>query len=309
MVPGHLVPHNWSPIDWSLWTNSPQPISPHGQTVPNQFCPHGQMVPKNLVPMDKWSPTNLVPLDKWSLEYSVCPGGQAVMIWKYGTKLVGDHLSMETKCLGIICPWGPNVWRPFVHGDQLWWGPFVQGDQIGWEPFVHGDQIFGTTCPCGQEVGDQKSGDQMGSGPNESQPIIAILNFFNHSRSQFGKMGMEFFFPNLKYFRMILPSSTMYKVSLFSEGFLCHISKLLSKITVRQLVNQNRNDLGQWFGSIVWRQKHLLRISRLYSYYLHNDFEIKTEWLSLHLIVSTGGTRAAALGAIVSKILVGNGGG
>ena len=23
MVPGHLVPHNWSPIDWSLSTNGP----------------------------------------------------------------------------------------------------------------------------------------------------------------------------------------------------------------------------------------------------------------------------------------------
>ena len=57
MVPGHLVPHNWSPIDWSLWTNGPQPIqSPwtngpqkfglRGQMVPNQFGPHGQMVPR-----------------------------------------------------------------------------------------------------------------------------------------------------------------------------------------------------------------------------------------------------------------------
>ena len=53
----HLVHHNWSPIDWSLWTNGPQPIqSPwtncpqkigrHGQMVPNQFGPHGQMVPR-----------------------------------------------------------------------------------------------------------------------------------------------------------------------------------------------------------------------------------------------------------------------
>ena len=37
--------------------------------------------------MDKWSPTNLVPLDKWSLEYSVCPGGQAVGIRKYGDRI------------------------------------------------------------------------------------------------------------------------------------------------------------------------------------------------------------------------------
>ena len=89
--------HIWSPDIWSPIIG-PQLIGPSGQTVPNQFCPHGQMVPKNLVPLDKWSPTNLVPLDKWYLEYSVCPGGQAVMIWKYG--------------------------------DQIGWGPCVQGDQI-----------------------------------------------------------------------------------------------------------------------------------------------------------------------------------
>ena len=34
------------------------------------------------------------------------------------------------------------------------------GDQIGWGPFVHGDRKFG----------DRKFRDQMGSGPNESQP-------------------------------------------------------------------------------------------------------------------------------------------
>ena len=78
-------------------------------------------------------------MDKLSLEYSVCPGGQAVMIWKYGTKLVGDHLSMGTKFLGTICPWGQN-----------------------W---------LGTVCPegpinLGPIVGDQMSGDRMCSGPN-----------------------------------------------------------------------------------------------------------------------------------------------
>ena len=31
----HLVPHNGSPIDWSLWTNGPQKFGPHGQMVPN----------------------------------------------------------------------------------------------------------------------------------------------------------------------------------------------------------------------------------------------------------------------------------
>ena len=48
MVPKHLVPHNWSTIDWSPWTNGP-----HGKMVSNQFGP----------------------LDKWSLVYSVCPWG------------------------------------------------------------------------------------------------------------------------------------------------------------------------------------------------------------------------------------------
>ena len=73
--------------------------------------------------MYKWSPTNLVPLDKWSLEYSVCPWGQAVGIQKYGdqigwgpnwlgTKLVGDHLSMGTKFLWTNCG-GPNVSQPY----------------------------------------------------------------------------------------------------------------------------------------------------------------------------------------------------
>jgi hypothetical protein len=30
---------------------------------------------------------------------------------------------------------------------------------------------MGIVCPGGQKVGDQKSRDQMGSGPNTSQPI------------------------------------------------------------------------------------------------------------------------------------------
>ena len=30
---------------------------------------------------------------------------------------------------------------------------------------------MGIVCPGGQEVGDRKSGDQMGSGPNASQPF------------------------------------------------------------------------------------------------------------------------------------------
>jgi hypothetical protein len=122
--------HIWSLDIWSP-TIGPQLIGPSGQMVPNQFCPHGQMVPKNLVPLDKWSPTKLVPLEKWSLEYSICLGVQAVMIWKYGdqigwgpfvtgTKFDGDRLSRGTKLLGTICPWGLNFRGPFVHGDRKW---------------------------------------------------------------------------------------------------------------------------------------------------------------------------------------------
>ena len=33
-----------------------------------------------------------------------------------------------------------------------------------------GTNFLGTICPWGQEVGDRKSGDQMGSGLNELQP-------------------------------------------------------------------------------------------------------------------------------------------
>ena len=66
------------------------------------------------------------------------------------------------------------------YGDQIGWGPFVRGDQnfgdhlsMGTE--FDGDRLssginfMGIICPGGQEVGDRKSGDQMGSGPNVSQ--------------------------------------------------------------------------------------------------------------------------------------------
>ena len=37
-----------------------------------------------------------------------------------------------------------------------------------------GTEFFGTICPGGQEVGDRKSWDQMGSGLNESQPQLKV---------------------------------------------------------------------------------------------------------------------------------------
>ena len=68
-----------------------------------------------------------------------------------GTKLAGDHLSMGTEFFGTICPGGPEV--------------------------------RGTGCPggpnvWGQDVGDRKSGDQMGSGPIALQPCHLIYAFY-----------------------------------------------------------------------------------------------------------------------------------
>ena len=38
-----------------------------------------------------------------------------------------------------------------------------------------GTEFWGIICPWGQKVGDQKSGDQMGSGPNELQPTYQAM--------------------------------------------------------------------------------------------------------------------------------------
>ena len=70
------------------------------------------------------------------------------------------------------------------YGDQISWGPFVLVDQIfgdhlsmgtnyDWDRLSRGTKLdgdhlsmgtefVGTICPWGQEVGDRKSGDQMG---------------------------------------------------------------------------------------------------------------------------------------------------
>ena len=74
---------------------------------------------------------------------------------KMGTKLVGDHLSRGTKLVG----------------DRLYRGTKLFGDELSM-----GTEFFGTICSWGQEVGDRKSGDQMGSGPNELQPKVALLS-------------------------------------------------------------------------------------------------------------------------------------
>ena len=135
----------WSPAIWTP-TIGPQLIGSSGQT--------------NSVPMDKWSPTNLLPcqmvpnqfglLYKWSLEYSDCPERKAVGIQKSGDQM----------------GWGPFFRRNQIVRDHLTMGTKFDGDNLS-----RGINIMGIICPGGQEVGDRKSGDQMSSGPNVSQPF------------------------------------------------------------------------------------------------------------------------------------------
>ena len=40
-----------------------------------------------------------------------------------------------------------------------------------------GPNWLGIICPGGHEVGDQKSGDQTGSRPNELQPLTSFAVF------------------------------------------------------------------------------------------------------------------------------------
>ena len=46
------------------------------------------------------------------------------------------------------------------------------GTEFDGDRLSRGINFMGIVCPGGQEVGDQKSGDQMGSGPNASQPLL-----------------------------------------------------------------------------------------------------------------------------------------
>ena len=73
-----------------------------------------------------------------------------------------------------------------VHGDQIFWdhlsiGTKFDGDCLSRGTKLVGDHLskgtkfLGTICPWGQKVGDQKSGDQIGSGPNESQPFLNFI--------------------------------------------------------------------------------------------------------------------------------------
>jgi len=78
-------------------------------------------------------PNQFGPRDKWSLEYSVCPGRQAVGIQKYGDQIgwgpnwlgikSGDHFSRGTGSPRI--KW---VWDQMRRGQNFrFWGIFLAG--------------------------------------------------------------------------------------------------------------------------------------------------------------------------------------
>ena len=118
-----------------------------------------------------WSPwTNglqpSVPLDKWSLEYSICPWGQAVGIRKYGDRI---------------------GWGPFVHGDQSFGDHLSVGTEFVGDHLSRGINFIGIVCPGGQSVRDRKYWDQMDLGPNASQSI-----FYHPKIKQFFEVGMLF---------------------------------------------------------------------------------------------------------------------
>ena len=76
-------------------------------------------------------------------------GRQAVGIQKYGNQI---------------------GWGPFVHGDPIFWDHLSRGTKFDGDHLSRGINLMGIVCPGGHEVGDWKSGYQMGSGPNASQP-------------------------------------------------------------------------------------------------------------------------------------------
>ena len=49
------------------------------------------------------------------------------------------------------------------------------GTEFDGDHLSRGINLMGIVCPGGQEVGDLKSGDQMGSGPNALQPSVYLL--------------------------------------------------------------------------------------------------------------------------------------
>ena len=59
------------------------------------------------------------------------------------------------------------------------------GTEFVGDHLSEGIDFMGIVCPGGQEVGDWKSGDQMGSGPNASKSILVLLMVRNVLPIQF----------------------------------------------------------------------------------------------------------------------------
>ena len=77
-------------------------------------------------------------------------------------------LSMGTGCDDLEI-WGPNwLGDHLSRGTKFDWDCLSRGTKLVGDHLSMGTKFLGTICPWGQEVGDRKSGDQMGSGPNES---------------------------------------------------------------------------------------------------------------------------------------------
>ena len=58
------------------------------------------------------------------------------------------------------------------------------GTEFDGDRLSRGINFMGIVCPEGQEMGDRKFGDQMGSGPNASQPIKVGLQGLNLSHKK-----------------------------------------------------------------------------------------------------------------------------
>ena len=63
-------------------------------------------------------------------------------------------------------------WGPFIRGDQILGEHLSRGTEFDGEHLSRGIDFMGIVCPGGQEVGNGNFGDQMGLGPNASQPLV-----------------------------------------------------------------------------------------------------------------------------------------
>ena len=65
---------------------------------------------------------------------------------------------------------GTKLAGPFIQGDQILGEHLSRGTEFDGDHLYKGINFMEVVCPGGQKVGNRKSGDQLGSGPNASQP-------------------------------------------------------------------------------------------------------------------------------------------